>query len=428
MKKKFFVSILIVLFACSMIFAQGAAESSKDFRYANYSTETESHYELTTSAIDNYNATNPAVKAVNDRLPHDAYLVQVNALAAANDVQEVLHVNGTMSKSFGQTGALLRLNDFVAEYDYFGIDPNYYKEHSVKGDIYAIPWSVGTYGFIVYNAELLASVGYDEFPKDLVEFKDCSDKLIAKGIIPMAFGDKGLWPADSLTFSAFVNKFVGNEWTDNMVAKNGKASFNDPEFIQALAAFQQLAKDGTFNDNFTSLDNDERKALYMRGEAAMISAGDWEVQMIVEDTPEIAAVTEIAAWPGPATGAKADDSFEVSCAWGVGIGSNVTDSQLDAIGTLLSEHLMTSEQGQKWAEEHSEFAAWPYEFDASKLNPLTAKLLDARRNVTACLNWDAVLDSSVKTIYQRGLQELLVGSISPEELGASMQAEYESLF
>ena len=33
----------------------------------------------------------------------------------------------------------------------------------------------------------------------------------------MAMGDKALWPADSLAFSAFVNNYVGNEWFEHIL-------------------------------------------------------------------------------------------------------------------------------------------------------------------------------------------------------------------
>ena len=102
--------------------------------------------------------------------------------------------------------------------------------------------------------EFLKRFGVTEFPKTLDELIDVSKKIADAGYIPMAMGDKALWPADSLAFSAFVNNFVGNDWFDSILACDGKAAFTDKEFVDALDQYQRLAKEGVFNDNLSGAD------------------------------------------------------------------------------------------------------------------------------------------------------------------------------
>lgn len=42
-----------------------------------------------------------------------------------------------------------------------------------------------------------------------------------------------------------------------------------------------------------------------------------------------------------------------------------------------------------------------------------------------CSNWDSILLATVKTEYQRGLQEVLLGLTTPEKLAEDMQEAYE---
>ena len=279
----------------------------------------------------------------------------------------------------------------------------------------------------MYNTEIFEEAGVDGFPTTLDEFKDACDKIEAAGYTPMALGDKALWPADSLMFSSFVNNFVGNEWFNNIRQHNGNANFTDQEFVDALTAFQQLAKDGTFNSDFTSIDNDERQALYTNGKAAMISAGDWECMGIHNNNPDIAAVTKVSAWPAPAQNAKATNSIEQSTAWGIAMGSKITDAQKEVAIKFISEYFISQEGGKELIEEHSKFPPWDCEYDAGKLTVPAASMQEALTTSTPCLNWDSALPASVKEIYQRGIQELLIEQTTPEKLAKEMQDEYETL-
>jgi raffinose/stachyose/melibiose transport system substrate-binding protein len=427
--KKLLTLALVALVASTGIFANGAQESSAktdkkiEIHYANFSTEGEAHHALVTQSIENYNKANPNAEIFNDVLPGAAYTTNIQAVAASNELPEISMLRASQAQAYGLNGVVQPLNDLLVKY---GIDarmkPGVYKESSVEGTVYGIPWAIGYYGFILYNSEIFDEVGIKEFPKDLDEFKVACDKLIAAGYVPMSMGDKPLWPADSLTFSSFVNKFVGASWTDSIVAKDGKASFNDPEFIAALTAFQKLAIDGTFNVNIASLDNNDRRVMYSSKKAAMMSAGDWECVQITKEAPDVAAVTKVAAWPGPKTGAKAGDSMEHSSAWCIALSTQNTAAENEAAMDYLANYHMTPEWGKQRLEAGGSIASWEHPIDKSKINPIMAEVYAFEAE--PCLNWDAVMDVDVREVYQRGLQSLLTMGTTPEQLAKKMQAEY----
>lgn len=393
--------------------------------------ESQLPYDGLVDAISRFEADNPGVKIERDVVPSDAYLVQLPTLATAADLPDIIATNGSMSRLFAETGAMLSLQPYLdADSDWVAkVWPSAFTEHTLLGEPYAMGIGAGNYGYLRYNKELLEQVGYSEFPETLEEFHVLCDKLVEAGITPIGLGDKQLWPADSINFSSFVNNFVGNEWTEKIFAKTGDVSFNDPQFIDALAAFQELGTKGYFNDNFLSIGHSDSLGLYMNEKVAIRGFGDWEDVAIAEQSPEVAAKTGIAAWPYPSEGYMAQNSYESSSAWGFGIASNIDDEKLSYAVDFISHYICSDERSKISLEQKGTFT--PYrvdiELDDSNLPITVAQRREFIQTATPCLNWDAILDASVKEIYQRGLQALLMGDMTPEELGKSMQDEYESM-
>ncbi len=390
--------------------------------------ETEIPYQAFEDAIASFEADNPGVTIDREMIPQETYLVQIPTLATANDLPDIVATNGSMTRLFASTGALLNLQPYIdADPEWQAkVQPSAWVEHKFNGDAYSMGFDSGNYGYILYNTAIFEEVGITEFPKNLDELHVACDKLKAAGYTPLALGDAELWPADSINFSSFVNNFVGNAWTEAIFYKTGEAAFTDQEFIDALAAFQDLALKGYFNDNLVSITHNDSLALYMQGKAAIRGTGDWEDTLIVDQVPEIAAVTEVAAWPGPAEGAKATNSYEASSAWGIAIGSGIEEDAIPYAISFLSKYMGSEEWCRYLIEEKYKFSPFTMpEFDESKLPELIAKRVAFTQDATACLNWDAILDASVKDIYQRGLQSLLIGEMTPQELAENMQAEYE---
>ena len=393
--------------------------------------EGESWNDAITPAIERFNKDHAdSAEIIVEEMPQDAYLTQINARGTADDLSELVMVKGTMMKAFSDIGAIIDLTDVYKD---IGLEqvlrPGLIQEGTNIDDdaIYSFPIALGTYGFILYNENIFKEAGISEFPATLDEFNTACAKLRELGYIPMALGDRDPWAADSILFSAFVNNFVGNEWYQNIRKCNGKASFTDKEFVDALAAYQNIAKNHGFNDDFASISNDERLALYTNGKAAMISAGDWECKNIDEMSPEISSATKAAHWPGPASGSKAEASIVQSAAWGIAMGSRITEEQIEAVKIFLKDYFYTEETGKIIVEENNEFTAWEVDYDESKLVAPAVEMNKRVKDGTACMNWDSTLDPTIKEIYQRGLQELLMQSIDPKELAQNMQDEYELL-
>lgn len=392
--------------------------------------EGESFHDIIPSSVEAFNEDYAGqYEIIIEEMPQESYLTQTNALGTADELPEIVFVNGSMMTSFSDTGVIIPLTDTVEN---IGLEDEL-KDGLIAdgtnvsdGVVYSLPIASGTYGFILYNTEIFAEVGIESFPETIDEFYEVCDLLMAAGYTPMGLGLSDLWASDSLLMSSFVNNYVGTDWFDEIRSHSGEASFTDQNFIDALTEFQNMADYGVFNSDFVSISNDERLALYLNGDVAMVSAGDWECMNIVDSDAEMGEITLAALWPSEED-SVASNSLVQSAAWGIAFGSCITDEQIAGAEIYLRDYFYTEENGQIMIEDNNEFVSWEVEeYDETALSVPTNSLLELADSVaTGCMNWDASLDASVKEIYQRGLQELLMGQITAEELAADMQEEYE---
>lgn len=386
-------------------------------------------YDIVVPAIEAFNEDYDGVyEIVNEMMPQDSYTTAIATQLAADELPDMFMLKASQSVEYGGYGMLYDITDAIEESGLGDIlVEDVTNEHTTNGSVYAIPTKLSYYGYIFYNTEIFAEVGIEEFPTTMDELYEACDILTDAGYIPFTLGDVDLWGADSILFSAYVNKYVGNDWTDSIVAKDGIASFTDQVFIDALTDFQTLADYSAFNENFTSLDNTEALQLYLTGEAAMKSGGEFDNSNIYNSSEEIAAATDIAYWPGSGVDEQAGNSVEQSATWGMAFSADCSDEQIAGAMEFLLNYFMTEENGQKMIEEKSLNPTWIVdEYDASLINDVAA--LAKEKSAAAdntCYNWDAVLSSNVKAEYQRGLQELLLYQTDPETLASTMQAAFE---
>ena len=288
------------------------------------------------------------VKIVENILSQKEYEEEIVKDAKGYNLPDLHYLRGADAKKYGQEGKVLDLTDYLKN---AGIFEKYYPhtfiEHVSDGKYYSLPREDAYYGFILYNKDIFDEVGISSFPKTYHELLNVSEKLKKAGYIPMALGDREKWPADSLTFSAFVNSYVGNEWFEDIFLLKGKSKFTDPEFIKALTDFQNLAKSGFFNKNFYFLSNGERIDLFLDKKAAMISAGNWECNYISEKDSAFAENVYVEGWPVADNNTMTKKSIVSSSAWGFAVSSNVFNDKMKYIVEFLSKYVTN----EKYAEE-----------------------------------------------------------------------------
>ncbi|GHU98995.1 carbohydrate ABC transporter, N-acetylglucosamine/diacetylchitobiose-binding protein [Clostridia bacterium] len=194
---------------------------------------------------------------------------------------------GISSKYDGKTLS----QSLVPEFENYGYMGKTVLTPEAEKHYYVMPWTAPVTGF-VYNADMLASVGYNEPPKTEAELKDLCAKLNDIGKAPFAWGgfgmDIGYWDFPVITWWAQHSGI--NAWKSFYEFESADV-FNDPGREQALRLFQDLLVDGSGNwknsmTNPGGKNHIDAERDFVSGNAAMIPTGSWienEIRGFIRD-------------------------------------------------------------------------------------------------------------------------------------------------
>jgi len=140
---------------------------------------------------------------------------------------------------------------------------------SKDGKIYSVPVDIHRGNVIFYNKKIFEENGLQP-PKTFDDFKAVADKLLKKGITPLALGDKEPWAATMVFEDILLGKLGPDDyrglWT-------GKVGFDDPRVKDAAETFKSWIP--YFNKDHSSRNWQDAAQLVGEGKAAMNIMGDW---------------------------------------------------------------------------------------------------------------------------------------------------------
>ncbi|ADI28144.1 ABC transporter substrate-binding protein [Geobacillus sp. C56-T3] len=197
-----------------------------------------------------------------------------------NDPPSTFQVHGgaELNEGWVAAGKMEPLNDLYEKEGWMDKFPKALIDMVSKdGNIYSVPVNIHRGNVLWYNKKIFADNGLQP-PKTFDEFFQVADKLKAKGITPLALGDKEPWAATHL----FENVLLGTLGTENYKKLwTGELSFNDPQVKQAVETFKKML--GYINEDHSSRNWQDAAQLVAEGKAAMYVMGDWVKGYFVND-------------------------------------------------------------------------------------------------------------------------------------------------
>ena len=379
--------------------------------------------------IEKFQQDNPDIKveveAIGDQ---DAYYTKLKTYAASNSLPDVFISKGSELSAFAKAGLVAPLDEVLDANPAWkgGYLPTAFDDISSEGKIYGVPYSMLSTHVIYYNKDILAAAGYDTFPATWADFTAMCDKIKETGIAPIALGNKEGWVANSCIFSALGDRFTGSDWFRSIIANDG-AAFTDKEFVDALAALQDLGTRGAFNTDMNSIDNDQQKTLYYNEEAAMFMEGSWAIGAVVEGP--IADKTGVAVLPA-VDGGKGE-AAATSGGSGSGFAVSATAFEDAAKKEAISKFLeaISGEEYSKTIAAKGEPVAFTVtDYDKSNVSDLAVAYADMAAGLSFSPIYDSFIDPAVNTVMNNTFQEILIGAVTPEDGAANIQAEYEKIY
>ena len=135
-----------------------------------------------------------------------------------------------------------------------------------KGDIYAIPNDQGTYG-LFYNKALFRKAGVAKPPATYNELLADCKKFKAKGILPLAYGDRDGYSTDNWVTYDYASYM---EPGDIAAVDAGKLKYSDPKLVKPLEALVKFKQQGCVNPDASTHENNDANTYFTSGKAAMV--------------------------------------------------------------------------------------------------------------------------------------------------------------
>jgi ABC-type glycerol-3-phosphate transport system substrate-binding protein len=173
-----------------------------------------------------------------------------------------------------------------------------------KGDIYAIPNDQGTYG-LFYNKALFRKAGVAGPPKTYAQLlADCS-KFKAKGIIPLAYGDRDGYSTDNWVTYDYASYMAPGD-----IAKvNAKQmKYADPKLVKPLEQLAKFKQQGCVNADASTHENNDANTYFTSGKAAMVLMFPFVIKSFEQALGKNLAVARLPQ-SGPHPGRTAANSF-----------------------------------------------------------------------------------------------------------------------
>lgn len=189
-----------------------------------------------------------------------------------------VHGGAELNEGWVAAGKMESLNDFYEEEKLMDKFPEDLIEMVSKdGEIYSVPVNIHRANVLWYNKKIFDENGL-KAPTTFDEFFTVADALKAKGITPLALGDKEPWAATHLYETVLLGVLGTDEykklWT-------GELSFDDPKVVEAAEIFKKMLS--YMNEDHASRNWQDASQLVANGEAAMNVMGDWAKGYLVND-------------------------------------------------------------------------------------------------------------------------------------------------
>ena len=441
--KKVLAIMLIALAVCSMIFAQGLAETSTKsdkvtLTVLNYIDMSEPNSANEIAMVwDVFALQHPEIQIIREDLFNEPFHQKVEAYAAQGNLPDVIYAWPSGRSSTLHTEHLLYDLETLLKRD--GLYNNYAATCTAPqlgGYLAELPNGITATSMMFVNEKVLRENGL-EIPKTYDDLKAMVPVLNAKGIEVITMDCQDGWVMQSCLFSLITGRFGGADWADKLAA--GEWDFEDDWFKKALTVVDNLYKDGIINRNTLSIAYGSGRADFAAGKSAFYIDGDWACASFQEDISTGEALfsreqqkTDVSLMNFPALdGEVIHESNSAVVGTGWAIAADIAPEKLEAAWTLVKflegEYVQTYRltTGAAFPSLTSiDVASVVERFD---LEPLVGKRSQWYNDIqVATPVIDGVLDPSVYEVINQVLAEIGLGKTTVDAAAATVNKAWHA--
>lgn len=296
----------------------------------------------------------------------------------------------------------------------------------VDGSVYAVPMNDVQPVVLYFNQEVFDEVGV-EVPQTWSDVEDAIEAFEAEGVTPFSLAGGSVWPA--LMWLQYLTDRHGGEGAFASVVEGEEDAWSNESILFALEQIQWLADNGGFDETFTSVtaDQNEDARLLAEGEAAMLLQGSWVYATVHEDFPDFAESGDFGFTEFPALEDGQGDPSNIvgnpANFWS--ISADASEEDQDAAMNHLTEHLFNEETVDTMLEQGSLPPLEGIEDQIAETED--ADFLEFSNQLVSDANhfqlsWDQAVAPDQEQPLMENLENILLGSITPEEFAENMNA------
>ncbi|WP_226037585.1 extracellular solute-binding protein [Aquibacillus saliphilus] len=368
--------------------------------------------------VERFNEQNDDIEVKVEAIPHDQYETKLRTQAAGKQLPDMFRVwPGARLAPLVDGGAVLSLNDITDNWE-SSIPEGIMKDYAVDGEQYAIPGNISETSLIFYNKELVSQAGFDAFPETYEELKSLIQALNDEEVTPIALGNKGIWPLQSVYISTIADRFTGSDFLPNV--HSGEGTFENEQFIKSLAVIEELTKLDAFNSDMNTLDEAQARNNFISGKTAMHFAGSWGIGPILDSAENVDNIG-VAPFPTFAEGEGDQGKIAGVAGGGIALNSELSGEKKEAAFEFL-KFFYSDEMYQQLLEAN---IIVPADLEMGEDIPEVFKEANKLAQGGLAPVYDAVLSPELTDVINNGLQSITIGEKTPEELASEMQTTLE---
>jgi raffinose/stachyose/melibiose transport system substrate-binding protein len=415
------VLCVVTMSACSgSDGASGSGENGDkvELTFWNIWTEPSPQNEASLKRVEQFMEEHPDIVIKQQNIPHDQFKVKVKTQAAGKQLPDLVQAFPGAELMPLVKGELVQpIDDILSHWD--GLIPEgQLGDYRVDGKQYALPANVTPTSLVYYDKDMLKEAGYEEFPQTYEEFKKLIKKLKESDTIPIALGNKAQWVLQSSYISTIGDRLTGDEFLPG-VLDSGEKKFTDDSFVEAVKVIKEMADMGAFNEDFNSIDNIQHRDLFVLGDAAMMIDGAWSLGPTLEAAPD--KNIGMALFPEVKGGKGDPEAVSAVTGTGIALNSELEGKKLEAAQEFLK--FFYDEEYYKDLMKADILVAADIEAPEG-ISPLLKEVSQLTNNKIVPV-YDANLPTDVTDMINSGLQEVTLGTMTPEELAEKLQAAVE---
>jgi len=353
--------------------------------------------------------------------PSEAYSQKIIAAAQARVLPDIYGILGEKKilASFIESGyvadltAEFKKDDAIWENSLFpkALAVNTFAENNsyqIKPGIYGVPIDV-TNIQMIYNQKLLKKAGVERAPVNFNEFLKSIEALNRIGIAGLVSGWGEMWMIDCFA-SNYAFNIMGEEKV--MATFKGEVPYTDPDWIKVLNIFKTLADRKALMEGIVTKGNKYAEQDFALERAAFAFNGSWCVNVYQDMNPNL----EYGAMLPPAV--NPDLSMKI---WG-GAGSSfvVNVQSLNKAKTIKFLRWLTEKDQQVFLTEATRNL--PSNRQAlSAISKVLSQFAGAMDFTTHPTTWELNEQSSVIEAFDKGIQSIIIGEKTPEQVAQDVQ-------